>query len=101
MIRRDSGRFWPSLRKYVEMHPGEKFPLHAQEAYIMYMDKSPEEKRMMLPVEQSVYDRYKQFWKELEGLVKPGVELEQIDDKMREKWGDTYWWYNIFGRNTY
>ena len=101
MIRRDSGRFWKSLRKYVKLHPNDKFPLHAQEAYIMFMDKSPEEKRLMLPVEQNVYEHYKQFWEALEKQAKPGMELEQIGESMRKDWGGTYWWYNIFGRKIY
>ena len=62
MLRCDSRRFWPSLRNYVKLHLDEQFPLHAMEAYILFMDKAPEEKRMMLPVEQSVYERYKKFW---------------------------------------
>ena len=45
MIRRDSRCFWASIRNYVKLHPDEAFPLHAQEAYIMYMDKAPEEKQ--------------------------------------------------------
>ena len=43
MMRCDSRRFWPSLRKYVKLHLDEEFPLHAMEAYILYMDKAPEE----------------------------------------------------------
>ena len=69
--------------------------------YILFMDKAPEEKRMMLPVEQSVYDRYKRFWNILESLAKPGKTLGNISEEMREEWGDTYWYYNIFGRMTY
>lgn len=98
MMRCDSGRFWAALRNYVRLHPNESFPVHAQEAYIMYMDKAPEEKRMMLPVEQEVYDRYKQFWASLEGLLKSGVKQEEISSRMHGQWGGTYWWYNIFGR---
>ena len=98
MIRRDSRCFWASIRNYVKLHPDEAFPLHAQEAYIMYMDKAPEEKRIMLPVEQQVYDRYKKFWETLEKQAKPGVKLEKIGEDMRREWGGTYWWYNIFGR---
>lgn len=97
MIRCDSHRFWASLRNYVELHPDAHFPLHAQEAYIMYLDKAPEEKRMMLPVEQSVYDRYKQFWAALEGHVKQGLKPEEISSKMCGQWKETYWYYNIFG----
>ena len=98
MMRCDSRRYWAALRNYVKLHLDETFPLHAMEAYILYMDKAPEEKRMMLPVEQSVYERYKQFWAALESYAKPGMTIEQVGENMREAYGDTYWWYNIFGR---
>ena len=98
MLRCDSRRFWPSLRNFVQLHMNETFPVHAMEAYILFMDKAPEEKRMMLPVEQSVFDRYKQFWTTLEQKAKPGMTLEQAGEELREEFGDTYWWYNLFGR---
>lgn len=101
MIRCDSRRFWPSLRHYFNTHGGEAFPVHAQEAYIMFIDKSPEEKRMMVPVEQPIYDRYKLFWEELETYIEPGVKIGDVAVKMRKDWGDTYWYYNIFGRKAY
>ena len=98
MIRCDSRRFWASLRNYVKSHMDEEFPVHAQEAYILYMDKAPEEKRIMLPISQTVYDRYKKFWETLEGQAKPGMTIEQIGENTRKEFGDTYWWYNLFGR---
>ena len=98
MLRCDSRRFWASLRNYVALHMNEEFPLHAMEAYILFIDKAPEERRMMLPVEQSVYERYKYFWEVLESKAKPGKTIEQVGEEMREEFGDTYWWYNIFGR---
>ena len=101
MIRSDSRRFWPSLRNFVKLHMNEEFPVHAQESYILYMDKAPEEKRMMLPVEQAVYDRYKKFWETLEKQVKTNMKLEKVREDMREEWEDTYWYYNIFGRMAY
>ena len=101
MIRNDSQRFWPALRNYVKLHMNEDFPVHAQEAYILFMDKAPEDKRMMLPVEQSVYDRYKKLWKTLESIAKPGMTIVEVGELMREEYGDTYWYYNIFGRMSY
>ena len=101
MIRSDSKRFWPALRNYVKLHMNEEFPIHAQEAYILFMDKAPEEKRMMLPVEQSVYDRYKKLWKTLESIAKPGMTIVEVGELMRKEYGDTYWYYNIFGRMSY
>ena len=98
MLRCDSRRFWQSLRNYVKTHMDEEFPRHAQEAYILFMDKAPEQKRMMLPVEQDIYERYKRFWKDLKSQVRPGVTFEHVGECMRKEWGDTYWWYNIFGK---
>lgn len=98
MLRCDSRRFWAALRGYVKSHMNEQFPVHAQEAYILYMDKAPEEKRMMLPVEQTTYNRYKLFWETLKTVAKPGMTILQIGEEMRKEFGDTYWWYNIFGK---
>ena len=101
MMRCDSRRFWASLRNYVKPHMDDEFPVHAQEAYILYMDKAPEKKRIFLPIQQAVYDRYTQFWSTLEGIAKPGMNIEEAGEKMREEFGDTYWWYNIFGRKMF
>ena len=98
MLRCDSRRFWPSLRKYVKLHLDEQFPLHAMEAYILFIDKAPEAKRMMLPVEKSVYERYKKFWDALEDKAKPGMTIDAVGKEMYDEYGDTYWWYNIFGK---
>ena len=98
MIHCDSHRFWPALRNYLKLHEGEDFPVHAQEAYILFMDKAPEEKRMMLPVEEDIYNRYKQFKKVLSQRMKPGLTFGKVAESMREEWGDTYWYYYIFGR---
>ena len=98
MLRCDSRRFWPSLRNYVKHHMDEQFPLHAMEAYILFMDKAPEAKRMMLPVEKSVYERYKKFWDVLESKAKPGMTIDAVGKEVYDEFGDTYWWYNIFGK---
>ena len=98
MISRDPHRFWPSLRKYLQTHEGELFPVHAQEAYIHFMDKNPEEKRLMIPVEQDIYDHYKRFSETLARLVKPGKTIGMVAEEMRKDWGNTYWYYFYFGR---
>ena len=98
MISCDAHRFWPTLRKYMKMHEGELFPLHAQEAYIIFIDREPEEKPMMLPVEEGVYHRYQQFCDMLARHVKPGKILRNVAEEMRKEWGDTYWYYYYFGR---
>ena len=98
MLSCDSHRFWPSLRKFLKLHEGEDFPVHAQEAYILFMDKAPEEKRMMIPVEETVFNRYKQFLEVMTRLVKPGKTIGQVAGEMRGEWGGSYWFYYFFGR---
>ena len=98
MLRCDSHCFWPSLRNYLRLHEDEFFPEHAQEAYILFMDKAPEEKRMMIPVEEDVYNRYKKFSEAMAQRVKPGKTIGKVAEEMRGEWGDTYWYYYFFGR---
>ena len=98
MLRCDAQCFWPSLRNYLKRHEGELFPKHAQEAYILFMDRYPEGKRMMLPVEQDIYDRYIKFCDTLGRKVKPGLILGRVAEDMHDEWGDTYWYYYFFGR---
>jgi hypothetical protein len=62
------------------------------------MDKAPEEKRMMVPVEEAVYTRYKQFLEVMSNQVKPGKTLGDVARKLEGEWGDTYWYYYFFGR---
>ena len=101
MMRRDSKRFWASFRKFVKTHMGEDFPIPVAEAYIMYMDKAPENKKVIIPVSEDLYERYKQFWASLENNVKSGLDREVVAEKMRHDYGDTYWYYNIFSRRVY
>ena len=101
MMRRDSKRFWASFRKFVKTHMGEDFPVPVAEAYIMYMDKAPENKKVIIPVSEDLYERYKQFWASLENNVKSGLDREVVAEKMRHDYGDTYWYYNIFSRRVY
>lgn len=96
MVRCDSHLFWDRLRQYLKLHIGEEFPLHAQEAFIIFTDKAPEEKKLRIPVSQDVYNRYKKFWETLEKHMKSGKSKDDIKESMKAEYGDTYWYFNIF-----
>lgn len=101
MLRRDSRRFWASFRKFIKLHMGEAFPVNVAEAYILYMDKAPEKKRVMIPVNEDLLKRYKQFWKTLMDLLQSGKSREDVAEQMHAEFGDTYWYYNLFSRRVY
>ena len=52
----------------------------------------------MIPVEEDVYNRYKQFCETLSRQMKPGKTVGQVAEEMRGEWSDTYWYYYYFGR---
>ena len=101
MMRCDPTCFWPALRNYIKNHQDETFWDHAQEAYILYIDRAPEEKRMMVPVSEEFYERYHQFWSKLQQLMSSDVNRQEIPEIMRKEYGDTYWYYYIFKRRKY
>ena len=101
MLRRDSRRFWASFRTFIKLHMGEAFPVSVAEAYVLYMDKAPEEKRVMIPINEDLYKRYKQFWETLGNLLQSGKSREEVTEQMRLEYGDTYWYYNLFSRRVY
>lgn len=101
MFRNDSRRFWASFRKYIKLHMNEDFPVNVQEAYILFMDNAPEEKRVMLPISEEIYNRYKKFGSAVELLLKSGTNPQELPDRLRGEYGDTYWYYNIFIRRVY
>ena len=80
---------------------GETFPVHVAEAYVLYMDKAPEEKRVMIPINKDLYERYKHFWETLSSLLQSGKSREEVTEQMRLNFGDTYWYYNLFSRRVY
>lgn len=101
MLRRDSKRFWASFRKFIQLHMGETFPTSVAEAYVLYLDKKPEKKRVMIPVNEDMVNRYKQFWSTLEKLATSGKSRGEVAEQMRLNYGDTFWYYNIFSRRVY
>ena len=65
------------------------------------MGKAPEEKRVMIPVNEELVNRYKQFWESLAELLQSGKSRKEVTEQMRLAYGDTYWYYNLFSRRVY
>ena len=55
----------------------------------------------MIPVNEDLYKRYKDFWKTLGELLQSGKSREAVAEQMRLGYGDTYWYYNLFSRRVY
>lgn len=102
MIYREPSRFWSALYNYGLQFKGKVLPLHVQEAYVMYRDKFPAENfPFEVKVNSTVEERYQRYWNMGVKYAKQGKNQQLIGEALREKWGDTYWWFNSFGRTAY
>lgn len=93
--------FWPSLITYASYHPDQILPQHYQEAYCMFMEMAPVELPFKVTINRSIIDAYQSFRKQYDALVNAGYDSEKIGRTMKNQWGGSYWWHNLFGRSKY
>ena len=101
ILMRDNTKFWPAFTEYVSSHKDEKLPRSFQEAYIMFNDAKHVDSLLEVKISPEVMQDYNAFWAEGQGYANMGMDRNAVSASMWEKWGDTYWWYNAFGRTDY
>lgn len=101
MLHGAPGRFWPAMADYARAHQGADLPLHYQEAYCYFMQNYPAELPFAARVSGQTYERYQQFAQHLAQCRQSGADKATIGEAMRQRWGQTYWWHQCFGRSSY
>lgn len=82
---------------YCMNHPDEKIPNLYQEAAIMLCTaKESPVKLDKFPFDQLVSQRYNEFVGDYMHITSQPQITEQMKDEMRQKYGDTYWYYYYF-----
>lgn len=101
MLNRDPNLFWPAFVSYVGQNP-DAVPASAyQEAFCLFMDKYRTELPFEVKVESEVVQNYKAFQQAIQQCGTITHNQDEIGEMLRDKWSDTYWWYNYFGRDKY
>lgn len=101
ILLRDAAKFWPAFVSYVATHKGQPLPKAYQEAYVMFEEMRPVEMSFNVDVPPTVRQNYHNFWAEGQGYAHQGMTKEQVAEMMLTNWGNTYWWFNAFGRELY
>lgn len=101
MILRDPGRFAYALYNYARLNKTEYIPREYEEAYCLFVDKNPGKFPYRIKISQETMERYKSFWDNGNRYAEYGYGEEGIKEALRDEYGDTYWWFNAFGRNMY
>lgn len=101
MILRDPKSFWKSFYCYELSHKGKKLPKNYEEAYCLFSKKYPVNLPIQVSISPEVEENFRAFMEAGSRYANMGFSEEGVADALKDTWGDTYWWFNAFGRNTY
>lgn len=100
MIIRDPSNFWAAFYDYVNTHKGEPLPTQYQEAFCLFMDQAAVNFPIQIDISPEIASRYKAFLEDGSSYAKY-LDENGTREAMRPEWGETYWWFNAFGRQYY
>lgn len=93
----DEYSFLIHFYEYYQKHSSQPIPALYQEAVILLANS--EESPITVtdfPYDTQVKERYNSFVSEYHTLANQNMKLEQIGQKMKAVYGNTYWWYYYF-----
>ena len=94
---KDEYAFCFQFYNYSKNHPGEHVPELYQEAAVMLgtTENSPINVQNF-PFDQLIVTRYENFNSDYKSMSNMGIDHQEIGRRMRDIYGDTYWWYYYF-----
>ena len=101
MLTCNPNDFWPSMYDYVYTHKSNTIPTQYEEAYCLFQDKTGVKFPFELKISPATQERYQSFWDAGNNYARCGMNEDAVREAMREDWGETYWWFNAFGRKNY
>ena len=105
MMAKDIQLFWPRYLLYLYLHKGEKIPVLYQQAAFLYGNLEPHSapnpaQYGMQFDKTEIIDRYNQFQRLTQGLMKNGFSNEAIARQTEAEFGNTFWWVYFFNRDS-
>lgn len=95
---KDEYAFCIQFYNYNKNYPGEAVPeLYQQAALLMGTSENSPINLDNFPFDQLITNRFEQFNSDYGSMSNMGIQHKEIGTRMREVYGDTYWWYYYFG----
>ena len=94
---KDEYAFCYQFYNYQKNNPGKAVPELYQQAAIMLGTREDSPINVQdFPFDQLIMARYERFNNDYAALNQSGASHQDIGERMREFYGDTYWWYYYF-----
>ena len=95
---KDEYAFCIQFYNYTKNFPGEAVPeLYQQAALLMGNSEDSPINLDNFPFDQLILTRFDNFNSDYGSMSNMGIQHKEIGTRMREVYGDTYWWYYYFG----
>ena len=95
---KDEYAFCIQFYNYSKNYPGEPTPeLYQQAALLLGRSEDSPINLDNFPFDQLILDRFDHFNSDYASMSNMGIPLKEIGTRMRDVYGDTYWWYYYFG----
>lgn len=101
ILVRNPDNFWLAFCNYIVKNKGKRIPKSYQEAYCLFADKVPVKIPYEVKISPEIVEKYKAFWATGNSYAQYYGTEDAVREAMAEEWGNTYWWFNAFGRNAY
>ena len=94
MLMRDRNCFWTQVQRYYNLHGGESFPTHVQEAMLLdvYELGMKGVNLSFVHFDQRVLDRYQAFISRMRQYASQGMDEKTLGSALRPEFGNTYMW---------
>lgn len=101
MIIRSTDNFWLSFCDYYVNQKGKKMPLPVDEAFCLFLYNSPAKIPYDVSPMPETVERYKSFMDAGNNYAQYYSDEESVGNALKDDWGNSYWWFNAFGRSAY
>jgi len=95
---KDEYAFCIQFYNYNKNYSGKSIPeLYQQAALIMGTSEDSPINLDNFPFDQLILTRFDNFNSDYASMSNMGISHQEIGSRMRDVYGDTYWWYYYFG----
>jgi len=96
MWTKDIATFWPKFFKYLQLHSGQRMPIHYQEAALLYGNLEHQVDISKMPFDQTVVNTYQNFMARAQQYA--GMSEEMMKERFYPEFGHTFYYEYFLNR---
>ena len=96
MWTKDIATFWPKFFKYMQLHPGQRMPIHYQEVAMLYGNLEHQVDISKFPFDEVVVKTYQNFMARAQQYA--GMSEEMMKERFYPEFGHTFYYEYFLNR---